>query len=160
MFRFARFQLRSLFVTGAIILGSLALIYVAVSFASNYFRPTVQVQAGSGVYNLWVADTESQCVKGLSGIPTLAANGGLFMDFKTDDTWGIWMKDMHFPLDIIWLDKDKKVVYIVQNAQPETPVETVYRPKKPARYVLELPAGAVKQSAIKADMTVKISDNR
>lgn len=82
------------------------------------------------------------------------------MDFKTDDTWGIWMKDMRIPIDIVWLDKDKKVVYIIQNAQPETPVKTVYRPPQPARYVLELPAGSVKQVAIKTGITVKISDNK
>ena len=128
--------------------------------SSNHYRPTIQVQLNEREYTLWVANTEPQLIQGLSGVSKLPTNGGLFMDFKTDDTWGIWMKDMRIPLDIVWLDKDKKVVYIVENAQTETPVKTVYRPTEPARYVLELPAGSVKQAAIKTGITVKISDNK
>jgi uncharacterized protein len=142
-----------------IAIGVLSLSYVVIS-RGNLFRPTIQAQIGSGKFNVWVANTEPQLIQGLSGITKLPTDGGLFMDFKTDDTWGIWMKDMRIPLDIVWLDKDKKVVYIIQNAQPETPVKTVYRPSQPARYVLELPAGSVRQAAIQTGITVKISDNK
>ncbi|MBN9397721.1 hypothetical protein BGO18_03990 [Candidatus Saccharibacteria bacterium 47-87] len=132
----------------------------ALWFGIAHSRPTVQAKLGEGEYVLLVASTEPQRIQGLSGVSKLDPNSGLFMDFKTDDTWGIWMKDMRIPLDIVWLDKDKKVVYIVQHAQPETPVKTIYRPLQPTRYVLELPAGSVKRSAIQTGITVKISDNK
>ena len=58
------------------------------------------------------------------------------------------MKDMNYPIDIVWLDKDKKIVYIVKNAPPESyPYET-FVPKQDARYVLELPAGTVGPKSI------------
>jgi len=71
------------------------------------------------------------------------------MDFKEDGQWGIWMKDMKIPLDIVWLNKDKKIVYIVKNASPSLGTDTRFVPKEMARYVLELPAGTVERSALK-----------
>ena len=72
------------------------------------------------------------------------------MKFPHDDTWGIWMKDMKVPIDIIWLNQHKRVVYIVKNASPELSTTMTFNPKEPARYVLELPAGSVDKAAIKS----------
>jgi hypothetical protein len=49
------------------------------------------------------------------------------------------MKGMNFPIDIVWLNKDKKVIYIVKNA-PFDDQTTIYKPRTPALYVIELPA--------------------
>lgn len=80
---------------------------------------------------------------GAFGVDSLKPNGGLLMVFDSDGTWGIWMKDMKVPLDILWLDANKKVVYIVKNASPEARDVATFTPKEPARYVLELLAGSV-----------------
>lgn len=127
----------------------LILVGLVVSFTLTTFKPTTQVRIGSGVYSLWLADNDITRVQGLSEVEKLHLNGGLLMAFDTNGTHGIWMKDMNFPLDIIWLNSEKKVVYIVMNAPPEDPSSTVYTPKDPARYVLELPAGSVKKAGIK-----------
>ena len=113
------------------------------------FKPTTQVYIGSGVYALWLADTEATRIQGLSGVEKLKLDGGLLMAFDSVDTHGIWMKDMKFPLDLIWLSSDKKVVYIVKNAPPENPASTVFSAKEPAKYVLELPAGSVDKAGIR-----------
>lgn len=137
-----------------LIIGALTVIIAsAASFAINNFVPTTQVRLGSGIYHLWIADDEVERIKGLSGVESIKPDGGLLMDFETDDTWGIWMKDMNIPLDIVWLDKNKKVVYIVKQAQPEMSTTTTFTPKENARYVLELEAGAVDKAAIKPGMT-------
>lgn len=125
------------------------LLGLVVAYMIPLMRPTTNVKIASGVYSLWVADTEQARVKGLSGVQKLDPNGGLLMDFQTDGTWGIWMKDMKIPLDIIWLDANKKVVYIVKNASPELSTGTTFVPKKPARYVIELPAGSVDKAGIR-----------
>lgn len=125
------------------------LIYSVVLYIITNFQPTVELRIGSGVYSVLVADTEAERVQGLSGVESLPPNGGLLMKFEEDGRPGIWMKDMHLPLDIIWLDKDKKVVYIVKNATPKTATDVVYAPKHDARYVLELNAGSVTSAAIK-----------
>lgn len=113
------------------------------------FKPTTEVRTGSNVYHVWLATTEAERVRGLSGVPKLSPNGGLLMDFEQDGNWGIWMKDMLIPLDIIWMDKNKQVIYIVKNVPPEQSTNSVMQPKSKARYVLELPAGSVDKSAIK-----------
>jgi len=133
-----------------LIIGLVAvLVWLTVSFMVSSFKPTTEVRLGSGVYALALADSEAELVKGLSGVDTLNPNQGLLMQFDTDDKHGIWMKDMLIPLDIVWLNSNKKVIYIVKDAQPENPVSTVYTPKNDARYVIELPAGSVKKAGIK-----------
>lgn len=129
----------------------LILIGLVVSFMATHFKPTTEVRAGSGIYSLWVAKTESERIQGLSGV------GGLLMDFEKSGYYSIWMKDMNFPLDIIWLNSKKQVVYIVMNAPPESPASTIYTSNDPARYVLELPAGSAKKAGIKTGTVVEFN---
>lgn len=138
-------------ITTTLLLGGIAIILVAlvVSYVFQNFKPTVEARINAAVYHLWLADDDTERQQGLSGVEKLPPNGGLLMKFDTDSQWGIWMKDMLIPLDIIWLDKDKKVIYIEQNVSPELDIETIMTPKKPARYVIELAAGGVKAAGIK-----------
>ncbi len=134
------------------LIGGLALILVAlvVSYAVATFKPTTTIMLAGTVYDLWIADDDAKLQRGLSGVDRLPPNGGLLMKFPHDDTWGIWMKDMKVPIDIIWLNQHKRVVYIVKNASPELSTTMTFNPKEPARYVLELPAGSVDKAAIKS----------
>lgn len=126
------------------------LIALVASYAFAMFRPTTDVRIGQGgVYSLWIASTDAELYQGLSGVERLPGNGGLLMDFKVSGTHGIVMRGMLVPIDIVWLDESKKVVYAVKEAPPHLGESKVYTPTTPARYVLELPAGSVKRSAIK-----------
>ena len=87
-----------------------------------------------------VADTESSREQGLSGRSDLPGGKGMLFVFDSDGLWGIWMKDMRFPIDIVWADVDGKVITVANNVAPETYPE-VFSPSSPARYVLELLAG-------------------
>ena len=129
---------------------ALVLAGLVAAFAVTNFKPTTSLRLGSGMYSLDLADTEAKRIQGLSGVNSLGHNEGLLMKFDSDGTHGIWMKDMLVSLDIIWLDSNKKVVYIVKNAPPENPASTIYAPKTKARYVIELPAGSVQKAGIKA----------
>ena len=55
---------------------------------------------------------------------------------------------MRTSIDIIWLDADKKVVYIVKNVSPDSGTDVMYTPKVDARYVVELAAGTVEKQHI------------
>jgi uncharacterized membrane protein (UPF0127 family) len=116
-----------------------------------HFKATTEVLLGKSLYHLWVADTEAERVQGLSGIEKLQPAGGLLMKFDSDSTWGIWMKDMKIPLDIVWLNQDKKVIYMVENVDPSMSTSTIFMPTRPARYVVELPAGTVRKDGISID---------
>jgi uncharacterized membrane protein (UPF0127 family) len=133
--------------TTAILIAGVVVVIVAVaiSFALANFRPTTSVKLGGSVFNVWTALDEQSRVIGLSGVESLKPNGGLLMAFSSDDTWGIWMKDMNIALDIVWLDSTKEVVHIVKNAAPELSTNTTFTPGKSARYVLELAAGSVQK---------------
>lgn len=106
-----------------------------------------RMHLGVGAFELEKVDTDAARQKGLSGRDSLPSNAAMLFIFDTDDHWGIWMKDMKFPIDIIWLDKDYTVVDIKENASPES-YPDVFRPRVPARYVLEVNAGVVSNNAI------------
>jgi len=87
-----------------------------------------------------VADTEALRERGLSGRSDLQSGKGMLFVFDTDGLWNIWMKDMQFPIDIVWADVDGKVITIASNVAPDTYPKSFF-PSAPARYVVELPAG-------------------
>ena len=91
-------------------------------------------------YQIEFARTPSQQEMGLSDRPCMPDDGALIFLFPTDDVFGIWMKNMHFAIDVLWLDQNKHVVHIEKNMQPES-YPTVYKPSVDARYVVELVAG-------------------
>lgn len=132
---------------------TIILVAIVAAYIASNFRPTVEVRLGSGVYSVWLADTDAERTKGLSGVATLAPNGGLLMDYQTEGSRGIWMKDMLVSIDIVWLDGDKKVVYIVRNASSELGTDKTFTSEKPAQYVLEIPAGSAQQSGIRIGET-------
>ena len=88
---------------------ALVLVGLVVSFMVTNFKPTTQVKLGSGVFSLTVADTEASRIQGLSGTPSLSPNGGMLFDFEADGAHGIWMKDMKYPIDIVWLIVAKRL---------------------------------------------------
>ncbi len=97
---------------------------------------------GTGTIIVDIAHTAAELTKGLSGRTRLGEKEGMLFIFDRDGRPGIWMKDMNFPLDIIWLDSQKHVVYLVRTARPES-YPAVFTPPTDARYVLEVPTGSV-----------------
>lgn len=112
-------------------------------------QPHTTLRIGDGVFTARLAKTFEQRRKGLSGTSELRSTQAFILVYENDGQWPIWMKDMNYPLDIVWLDKDKKVVYIVTNAPPDSYPDTTFTPNKDARYVVELPAGTVSKKSIK-----------
>jgi uncharacterized membrane protein (UPF0127 family) len=95
-----------------------------------------------------VLDTDAKRIKGLSGRSSIPQNHVLYFVFDEADYHGIWMKDMHFAIDIIWLNDYNEVITIRKNVSPETYPEVFY-PAKPARFVLEAKAGFADRSNLK-----------
>ena len=92
-----------------------------------------------------LAATSGERQQGLSGRASLPQGTGLLFVFERPDIYPFWMKDMNFPIDIIWLaplggGNNAKVSYIKKDARPESYPET-FTPREEAMYVLEVPAG-------------------
>lgn len=100
-----------------------------------------------------VARTDQARERGLSNTESLADGTGMLFVFDTEDRWGMWMRDMKYPIDIIWLNAQKEVVHIVHRAEPASYPKTKFQPSKPAKYVLEIPAGAAREYAIRVGDT-------
>ncbi|MCX5680982.1 MAG: DUF192 domain-containing protein, partial [Candidatus Omnitrophica bacterium] len=67
---------------------------------------------------------------------------GMFFVFPQNVQATFWMKNTLFPLDIIWIDEHKKVVYIEKNVPPCLQEKCpTYGPVQPVLYVLEVNAG-------------------
>lgn len=134
----------------AIIGGALLIIVVTffMSISSNIAQPTIVLKLGDGIFKAKVATTETDRSKGLVGVTKLDSDQALLMVFPSEKKWGIWMKDMKVPIDIVWLDSSKKVVYAVIDASPNVSTSETFSPKLPAMYVVELPAGTVKNRVI------------
>lgn len=122
-------------------------------------RPHTTLRLGDGVFKTWVAKTTEERTKGLSGTAKLHNDQAMLFVFDSDNKWSIWMKDMSYPIDIVWLDKDKKVVYIVKNAPPESYPYESFTPKEDARYVVELPAGTADRKKIDIDKKASFDEN-
>jgi len=80
--------------------------------------------------------------KGLSGRPSMPLGTGLFFVFPELAIQSMWMPNMYFPLDIVWLDEHLSVVSITYEAEPcsITPCQ-FYTSTYKALYAIELNAG-------------------
>jgi len=92
-----------------------------------------------------IAASDKEKKKGLSDRESLPISEGMFFVYDKMANYTFWMKDVQFPIDIIWIDKDKKIVYIAHNAQPERDKNDDelkrYKPSAEAQYILEINAG-------------------
>ena len=96
-------------------------------------------------------------VLGLSGREKLDENEGLLFIFDSPGIYPFWMKDMNFPIDIVWIGEDSgewRVVYIKKNAMPDSYPET-FSPDKNAKYVLETVSGFFEKNNLKIGDTVE-----
>ncbi|HUO41655.1 MAG TPA: M6 family metalloprotease domain-containing protein [Methylomirabilota bacterium] len=101
-----------------------------------------------------VTGNTSTQIRGLSGRKGLDNDSGMLFVFSHEDYWSFWMADMKFPLDIIWFDSNRQVVWIEPNLQPCTSMNCVeLTPEAPAMYVLEVKAGFVADHQIKLGTT-------
>ncbi len=123
------------------------IIILAVSLWVMNRRTGVAVVLGKNRINLEIVRTPEARAIGLSKYTTLNHDKGMLFVFSKSGTQCFWMKGMKFPLDIIWIDRDKKVLHIERNLKPETyPQE--FCPDVPAKYVIEVSAGVSDEAGI------------
>jgi uncharacterized membrane protein (UPF0127 family) len=83
---------------------------------------------------------------GLMFRPSLALDRGMLFLFDRADFHTIWMKNCKFPIDIVWLDENRKVVHVEEAAPPcKADPCPVYAPLRRASYVVELNAGQARR---------------
>lgn len=110
------------------------------------------ILAHETLFRTEIAATPESRQKGLSGRAGLGEREGMLFLFPLADRYPIWMFDMHFPIDIVWI-RGRTVVDIAAFVPPPAPGVSskdlpLYLPRLPADKVLELPAGAAARAGI------------
>lgn len=104
----------------------------------------LSARLGAEPFKLEVVDDPDSRRQGLMGRTELGANKGMLFDFPEGVTPSIWMRNMHMPLDLIYLDGDARITHLFESVPPcqALPCE-IYRADRPLRFVIEVPAGTV-----------------
>ena len=101
-------------------------------------------------FDVALAQNAIERIKGLMFQKSLEQNKGMLFLFDKEEKHYFWMKNTFIPLDIIWLNKDKKVVFISENNQPcKWYYCSSIKPTVEAKYVLEVNSGIVKKIELK-----------
>lgn len=113
----------------------------------------------SNIINLELAVTTKEKEKGLGGRDSLPADTGMLFPYDHKEQYMFWMKDMKFPLEIIWIDGNK-VADLTKNVPPPTSDQDIVRlaPKVAVDKVLEVNAGTVDRLNIKIGDAVKFTN--
>jgi len=101
-------------------------------------------------FRVEIVESERDRSIGLMYREKLDASKGMLFLFPVEGRHAIWMRNTLIPLDIIWLDKDFKVVYIKENAEPcKDSICGTLKSDTDAFYVLEINAGKVREMDLK-----------
>lgn len=116
---------------------------------------TPVVKIGNISLRVEIAETPEARTQGLSGRDELPDSLGLLFVFPEADYHAMWMKDMYFPIDIIWISEDFRIVSVNNNVSPDTYPRT-FRPKEPARYAIETNSLFLETFGVRAGQTVEL----
>lgn len=107
------------------------------------------------LYHISIMRTDAQLQKGLSGTSSLPSGDAMLFVFPQNEQPRMWMKDMNYPIDMVWLNDDKEVVHVEKDVKPSTydkvdpSKSTTFQSDSPAHYVIEFPAGTIDKTHIK-----------
>ena len=104
-------------------------------------QSTDQVCFNNQCIQVEIVDTDDTRMRGLQSRPFLETGQGMLFIFPSMEKHSFWMKNTLIPLDMIWMDHARRVVYIEENAKPcKIAPCPRYNPPEDALYVLEINA--------------------
>lgn len=142
-----------------IIIGFIAILLLFSGFILlqiNASKPKSKITIDKHTFMVELETTPQQQQQGLSGRVSLPQNQGMLFIFKTSNRYPFWMKDMKFPLDMIFINNNK-IVDIIPNIPTPKNGETnlpIYTPSAPDNQTLEINAGLAKKYGFKKGDTV------
>jgi uncharacterized membrane protein (UPF0127 family) len=98
------------------------------------------IKAPKGKISVALATSSDDRTRGLSGTLEMPKDSGMLFVFPNAGVYGFWMKDMEFPIDIVWIGADKRVSGVVPGVSPAT-FPGVFTSPAGTLYVLELNSG-------------------
>ena len=117
-------------------------------------KVTITTQDGRQVgFVVEIADTPSKRELGLQYRRDLAADRGMIFLFPSELRHSFWMKNTPLPLDMIFINRERKIAGIVERTVPFS-LDPRSVPA-PSQYVLEINAGLSERHGIKAGDAVR-----
>lgn len=140
------------------IIGAFLTILALFSAISNKYKTTAEIN--NHKFKVYVAKTAKDKQIGLSKYNKLPQDYGMIFLFDKESFYSFWMKDMKFPIDIIFI-KNNIITTIYANVPaPKNPNDSLpsYQPKVPSNMVLEINAGLSKKYAFKEGDKIAIKN--
>lgn len=144
------------------ILAILIMFVVAIGFTvwyqnnQNNAVSEPKVCFGEDCFSVEVADDDGERTTGLMNRDSLDADSGMLFIFEDERVYPFWMKNTLIPLDMIWLNSNKEIVFIKENAVPcEQDPCFIITPSGVAKYVIELNSGIVAERNIRVGQRVE-----
>lgn len=144
---------------GLAIVGYWKYFYVPKSAKLTIYDDWHKIKIGDRILNIEVVQSLIDRERGLSGRESLAVNAGMLFVFEKPGLYGFWMKGMKFPIDILWLDENLRVVDIKEKAEPSSYSITSpqnFVPQDAAKFVLEANAGFASYAGVKISNQAEI----
>jgi uncharacterized membrane protein (UPF0127 family) len=117
----------------------------------NHANNLGKVSVNETTFQVEIVADDASRQAGLMFRKNLPERYGMLFIFDRPDIYPFWMRNTPLSLDIIYIDKNRKVINIC-TMPPET--DENCSPTRPALYVLELEAGSAKQYGIEPGMTM------
>jgi len=96
-----------------------------------------------GSFGIELANTERTITQGLMYRESMASNQAMLFDPQGLSRNPFWMKNTYLPLDILFIDDERRIMHIAENTHPFS--EETIQPGGIYRYVLEINAGLAHQ---------------
>jgi len=123
------------------VLAALGAVWTAVALQAAPAVIPLRLPSGKVLQSEVMVKDEDRAM-GLMFRPSLPADHGMLFIFEQPDFHSIWMKNCKFPIDIVWLDGDRRVVDVAAKVPPcKADPCPVYQPMFKASYVVEMNAG-------------------
>jgi hypothetical protein len=124
----------------------------------SLFRKSPTITINNQVFKVATATTSKDQQIGLSETKSLPQDQGMIFLFKSPGFYSFWMKNMKFPIDIIYIDNNTIITIVNSAPIPKNPSDnlTIYTPSKLSDKVLEINAGLSKKYNFKNGDKIKI----
>jgi len=117
-----------------------------------------EVKINEDIFTVFIADDAEEKRRGLIGHKSLSEKSGMLFIFDLPNIPHFWMKDMQFPIDIIWIFQNQ-IIGWSENASPQPSALNdeliIYYPPSLVDMVLEVAAGTIRESNMRiGDMII------
>ncbi len=114
----------------------------------NVVKDKAEVRIRDQIIIADMAYTPQTRERGLGGRNGMNINEGMLFVFDEPGVYPFWMKDMKFPIDIIWINDQNEIIGITEAVDPQVGAPEAelasYNPPAPVKRALEVRSGRAK----------------